>query len=105
MKNMSTIKTKQLDPAFVERIGSVIADMFRDLPPKYLNKSKMTGATFVRFLEDCIKQLNDPENNMPLSIPNAHEVAVQYVAQRAYESCLKAYENQMTRLNKKFPIG
>ncbi len=65
----------------------------------------MSGATFVKFLENCIDQLNDPENNMPLSIPSAYEATTYYIAQMAYETFLKDYEDMMNEsLNAAFPI-
>jgi hypothetical protein len=106
MKNMETIKTDQLDPLFVKGIKNAVQEVFKDLPPKYIEKSTMSGITFVKFLEDCIKQMNDPENDLPLSIPSAYEVTTDYVAQKAQENCLKNYKVTMiTRMNDKFPIS
>jgi hypothetical protein len=47
----------------------------------------MSSVTFVKFLENCIAQMNDPENDIPLSIPSAYEAAAHYVAQKAHENC------------------
>lgn len=106
MRNMGTIKTDQLDPLFVKKIENVVGDIFKDLPPKYIEKSTMSGLTFVKFLEDCITQMNDPRNKVPLSIPSAYEATTHYVAQKAHEICLKNYEDMMnSQTNDKFPIS
>ncbi len=73
---MSKIKTKQLDLAFFEKIEKAIANIFGDLPTEYINKSIMSGGTFVKFFKNCIEQLNDPKNKMPLFIPSAYEAAI-----------------------------
>src|SRR3954447_22436643 len=105
MRNMGTIKTDHLDPIFVKKIENVVGDIFKDLSPKYIEKSTMSGITFVKFLEDCIAQMNNPRNKMPLSIPSAYEATTHYVAEKAQETCLKDYEDIMTtRMNNKFPI-
>ncbi|CAG8811758.1 17756_t:CDS:2, partial [Gigaspora rosea] len=66
-------------------IEKAVTNIYEDLPPKYLNASTMSGATFAEFLERCVVQINDPTNNM-LSIPSAYEATINYAAQKAYET-------------------
>ncbi|CAG8489811.1 1428_t:CDS:2 [Cetraspora pellucida] len=104
MRNMDTIKTNQLDPIFVTKIEEVVTNIFKDLPPKYLNASTMSGETFAEFLEKCVAQINDPTNTM-LSIPSAYEATINYAAQKAYETCLEIYNELMNKMNiNGFPI-
>ncbi|CAG8801154.1 32479_t:CDS:2, partial [Racocetra persica] len=97
MRNMSTIRTNQLDPVFVTKIEEAVTNIFEDLPPKYLDASAMTGVAFAEFLERCVAQINDPENTM-LSIPSAYEATIDYAAQKAYEACIKRYNDKMNQM-------
>ncbi|CAG8682394.1 23440_t:CDS:2 [Cetraspora pellucida] len=98
MRNMSTIRTDQLDPIFVTKIEEAVTNIFKNLPPKYLNTSTMTGIAFAEFLEKCVAQINDQENTM-LSIPSAYEASIDFAAQKAYEICIERYNEKMNQMN------
>ncbi|CAG8840513.1 1659_t:CDS:2, partial [Gigaspora margarita] len=88
MRNMSKINTEQLNSGFVKKIEEVVTNIFKDLHPKYINASKMSGVTFAEFLE------------------SAYEATIYYAAQQAYESCLELYNVMMDQMNfKGFPIS
>ncbi|CAG8559279.1 24414_t:CDS:2 [Cetraspora pellucida] len=98
MRNMSTIKTEQLDPIFVTKVEEAVTNIFEELPPKYLNASPMTGVNFAEFLEKCVAQINDPTNTM-LSIPSAYKATINYAAHKAYETCLEIYDEMMNQMS------
>ncbi|CAG8628512.1 5301_t:CDS:2 [Racocetra fulgida] len=97
MRNMSTIRTDKLDPVFVTNIEEAVTNIFKNLSPKYLDASAMTGVAFAEFLERCVAQINDPENTM-LSIPSAYEATIDYAAQKAYEICIERYDEKMNQM-------
>ncbi|CAG8663614.1 12892_t:CDS:2 [Dentiscutata erythropus] len=100
MRNMNAIRTDQLDRMFVTKIKEAVTNIFKDLPPKYLGASTMTGVAFAEFLEKCVDQLNNPANTM-LSIPSAYEASINYAARKADKTCIEHYNEMMNQM--KFP--
>ncbi|CAG8659678.1 921_t:CDS:2, partial [Acaulospora morrowiae] len=106
LQYMDRVNTDSLDLDFVSEVVQSVNGVLSKVKPKYIGSSSMSGATFSKFLVECVEKLNDPENQIRLSIPDEYNSVIIYVAQRTIQKCGGIYMSTMEKEIEtlKFPI-
>ncbi|CAG8626240.1 5577_t:CDS:2, partial [Dentiscutata erythropus] len=53
--------------------------------------SPMSGTSFAKFLQECVRSLNNTENCIQISVPDEYESVVEYVDKSPYNIVTKTY--------------
>ncbi|CAG8535907.1 6443_t:CDS:2 [Diversispora eburnea] len=104
LQYMDKVPTQDLDPCFVSEIIVTVNQIYQNLEPKYIGSSAMSGIAFARFITECVKRLNDPENNIQISIPDEYSSVTNFVARKTTEKCEKLYKQTMEKEIQTLPI-
>ncbi|RHZ70579.1 hypothetical protein Glove_269g58 [Diversispora epigaea] len=91
LQYMDKVPTQDLDPCFISEIVVTVNRIYQNLQPKYIGSSAMNGMAFARFITNCVERLNDPENNIQISIPDEYSSVTNFIARKTIEKCENLY--------------
>ncbi|CAG8539700.1 1068_t:CDS:2 [Dentiscutata heterogama] len=95
LQHMDKVSTSEFDQDFIVDVIAAVNGIFNNLQPKYIGAFPMSGVSFAKFLQECVRSLNDPENRIQISVPDEYESVVEYVAQKSMQHCNKMYQRLM----------
>jgi guanylate-binding protein 1/3/4/7 len=107
LQHMENAITDELDEDFVNEVEIAVKAIYSQLPLKFIGSSTMNGTTFVKFLQNVVKRMNNSETSTLLSIPSEYESVIQFFAQEAVNETVRKYKERMdimTNEKGKLPI-
>ncbi|CAG8529607.1 8456_t:CDS:2, partial [Cetraspora pellucida] len=95
LQHMDKASTPEFEQDFIVEVITAVNGIFNNLKPKYIGSSPMSGISFAKFLQECVRSLNDPENHIQISIPDEYKSVIEYVAQKSIQCCNEMYQRFM----------
>ncbi|RGB40923.1 guanylate-binding protein [Rhizophagus diaphanus] len=107
LHELEKIETSQLDTEFISKMTHAVSEIYDTITAKKINFKSMTGISFSKFLEDCVKHMNSNTNNLDkLSLPTQYTSLINFMSKLAIDIGFTYYSTMMTiRSIDDFPIN